>query len=57
MRKKRECLYNHESFTHRYHYLTQGIYKNRQKFYNPIRQNYGHIEALKSLLNLSKNNI
>ncbi|PIC83024.1 nuclease-related domain-containing protein [Sporosarcina sp. P1] len=33
-------------------YWTQVIYKNKQKFYNPIRQNYGHIEALKSRLNL-----
>ncbi|GKV65554.1 MULTISPECIES: nuclease-related domain-containing protein [unclassified Sporosarcina] len=33
-------------------YWTQTIYKNKQKFYNPIRQNYGHIEALKSYLNM-----
>ena len=33
-------------------YWTQVIYKNKQKCYNPIRQNYGHIEALKSRLNL-----
>jgi len=33
-------------------YWTQIIFKNKQKFYNPIRQNYGHIEALKSHLNL-----
>ncbi|AXH99790.1 NERD domain-containing protein [Sporosarcina sp. PTS2304] len=33
-------------------YWTQTIYKNKQKFYNPIRQNYGHVEALKSHLNM-----
>ncbi|WP_198166077.1 nuclease-related domain-containing protein [Sporosarcina ureae] len=33
-------------------YWTQIIFKNKQKFYNPIRQNYGHIKALKSRLDL-----
>ncbi len=31
-------------------YWTQVIYKRKEKFYNPIRQNYGHILALKSCL-------
>ena len=29
---------------------TQVIYKRKEKFYNPIRQNYGHIQALKQNL-------
>lgn len=29
---------------------TQVIYKRKQKFYNPIRQNFGHIQALKDYL-------
>lgn len=33
-------------------YWTQAIYKNKQKFYNPIRQNYGHIQALKNHLRM-----
>jgi hypothetical protein len=28
-------------------YWTQVIYKRKEKFYNPIRQNFGHIQALK----------
>ncbi|MGQ9855225.1 MAG: nuclease-related domain-containing protein [Fervidobacterium sp.] len=31
-------------------YWTQVIYKRKERFYNPIRQNYGHIEALKEIL-------
>ncbi|WP_039764943.1 nuclease-related domain-containing protein [Caldicellulosiruptor sp. F32] len=31
-------------------YWTQVIYKRKEKFYNPIRQNYGHIQALKEIL-------
>lgn len=31
-------------------YWTQVIYKRKEKFYNPIRQNYGHINALKRFL-------
>jgi hypothetical protein len=31
-------------------YWTQVIYKRKEKFYNPIRQNLGHIRALKSCL-------
>jgi uncharacterized paraquat-inducible protein A len=31
-------------------YWTQVIYKYKKKFYNPIRQNSGHIRALKSFL-------
>lgn len=31
-------------------YWTQVIYKRKEKLYNPIRQNYGHTMALKSLL-------
>ncbi|RTE08595.1 NERD domain-containing protein [Paenibacillus whitsoniae] len=30
-------------------YWTQVIYKRKEKLYNPIRQNYGHIQALKAL--------
>ena len=32
------------------------IYRNKYQFYNPLRQNYGHIKALQSLLNVSENN-
>lgn len=31
-------------------YWTQVIYKRKERLYNPLRQNYGHIQALKSLL-------
>lgn len=31
-------------------YWTQVIYKRKEKFFNPIRQNYGHIKALESYL-------
>ncbi|WP_442601202.1 NERD domain-containing protein [Paenibacillus sp. KN14-4R] len=31
-------------------YWTQVIYKRKEKFYNPIRQNYGHIKALEAVL-------
>lgn len=31
-------------------YWTQVIYKRKEKLYNPIRQNYGHVMALKGLL-------
>lgn len=31
-------------------YWTQVIYKRKEKLYNPIRQNYGHIKALESHL-------
>jgi len=31
-------------------YWTQVIYKRKEKLYNPIRQNYGHIQALKKNL-------
>jgi hypothetical protein len=31
-------------------YWTQVIYKRKEKLYNPLRQNYGHVEALKNLL-------
>ena len=31
-------------------YWKQVIYKSKHKLYNPIRQNYGHIEALKEVL-------
>jgi hypothetical protein len=29
-------------------YWTQVIYKRKERLYNPLRQNYGHVEALKS---------
>jgi len=28
-------------------YWTQVIFKRKEKLYNPIKQNYGHIQALK----------
>ncbi|GAA3403265.1 NERD domain-containing protein [Paenibacillus hodogayensis] len=31
-------------------YWTQVIYKRKEKLYNPIRQNYGHIKALENFL-------
>jgi hypothetical protein len=31
-------------------YWTQVIYKRKQKFYNPIKQNNGHINAIKDLI-------
>lgn len=31
-------------------YWTQVIYKHKEKFYNPVRQNYGHVKALKEVL-------
>jgi hypothetical protein len=31
-------------------YWTQVIYKRKEKLYNPIRQNYGHIKALEAIL-------
>ena len=32
-------------------YWTQVIYKRKERLYNPIRQNHGHIRALKDCLN------
>jgi len=31
-------------------YWTQAIYKRKEKLYNPIKQNYGHVQALKNIL-------
>ena len=31
-------------------YWTQVIYKNKERFYNPLRQNYGHVKALNEVL-------
>jgi len=31
-------------------YWTQVIHKHKEKFYNPIKQNYGHVQALKTAL-------
>lgn len=31
-------------------YWTQVIYRNKEKFYNPVRQNLGHVRALKEIL-------
>jgi hypothetical protein len=31
-------------------YWTQVIYKRKEKLYNPIKQNYGHVQALKAVL-------
>lgn len=33
---------------------TQNIYGHKSKFYNPLRQNYGHVASLMQLLNLPK---
>lgn len=30
-------------------YWTQVIYKHKEKFYNPIKQNYGHVQTLRNL--------
>lgn len=38
-------------------YWTQVIYKRKEKLYNPIWQNYGHVNALKTYLNMENNNI
>lgn len=32
-------------------YWTQVLYKKKSRFYNPIKQNYGHIKTLKECLN------
>jgi hypothetical protein len=32
-------------------YWTQVIFKRKEKLYNPVRQNYGHIQSLKEILN------
>lgn len=37
-------------------FWTQVIYKNRETFLNPIRQNYGHIKALVNYLELDDDN-
>ncbi|MGQ5394400.1 NERD domain-containing protein [Paenibacillus sp. M.A.Huq-84] len=31
-------------------YWTQVIYKRKEKLYNPVRQNYGHVKALEQIL-------
>jgi hypothetical protein len=31
-------------------YWTQAIFKNKERFYNPLRQNFAHIKAIKDLL-------
>lgn len=31
-------------------YWTQVIYKKKQRMYNPVRQNYGHVQAIKTYL-------
>ncbi|MGP1715759.1 MAG: nuclease-related domain-containing protein [Methylophilus sp.] len=36
---------------------TQQIYKNRYKFQNPLRQNYKHLKAIESALDIDINNI
>ncbi|OEH84139.1 NERD nuclease [Desulfuribacillus stibiiarsenatis] len=36
-------------------YWTQVIYKRKERLYNPIRQNYGHIQALKGILEAYSN--
>jgi len=33
-------------------YWTQVIYKRKEKLYNPIKQNYGHVQAIKNILKL-----
>lgn len=32
-------------------YWTQTFYKNKTRFYNPLRQNYAHIKAIEALIN------
>ena len=34
-------------------YWTQVVYDTRNRFYNPVRQNYGHVQALKEVLGRS----
>lgn len=34
---------------------TKNMYGKKYKFYNPLRQNYGHIKSLQSILNLPEN--
>ncbi|NKF05695.1 NERD domain-containing protein [Clostridium gasigenes] len=31
-------------------YWTQAIYKKKSKFFNPIRQNYGHVKAIEKIV-------
>ena len=38
-------------------YWVQSIYNKKSKFYNPIRQNYGHIKAIESYLPENRRNI
>lgn len=38
-------------------YWVQSIYNKKSKFYNPIRQNYGHIKAIESYLPQNRRNI
>lgn len=38
-------------------YWTQVIYKHKEKLYNPIWQNYGHIKALQEYLGIEKDEI
>jgi hypothetical protein len=42
----RGWIYGSEDSEH----WTQVIYKRKEKFYNPVRQNYGHIKALEDIL-------
>ncbi len=36
-------------------YWTQTFYNKKNRFYNPIRQNYGHVQAIKEILKDYKN--
>lgn len=36
-------------------YWTKNMYKRKYQFRNPLKQNYAHVMALKSILNLSEN--
>ena len=31
-------------------YWTQVVHRRKKRFYNPLRQNYGHVQALKTIL-------
>jgi hypothetical protein len=38
-------------------YWTQVIYHHKERFYNPLRQNYAHIKAVEELLKLKYSNV
>ena len=36
-------------------YWTQVIYRHKERFYNPLRQNYAHVKAVEELVKLKSN--